>query len=43
LFYTSSLDPVGVVGERLRFRTRFGLHTGEIGLPLGPFVRSSIP
>jgi hypothetical protein len=43
LSYTSSLDPVGVVGERLRFRTRFGLHTGEIGLPLGPFVRSSIP
>jgi hypothetical protein len=43
LFYTSSLDPVGVVGERLRFRTRFGLHTGVIDLPLGPFVPSSIP
>jgi hypothetical protein len=43
LFYASSLDPVGVVGERLRFRTRFGLHTGDIGLPLGPFVPSSIP
>jgi hypothetical protein len=43
LFYTSSLDPVGVIGERLRFRTRFGLHAGDIGLPLGPFVPSSIP
>jgi hypothetical protein len=43
LFYTSSLDPIGIVGERLRVRTRFGVHTGTIGLSLGPFIPSSLP